>query len=263
MRRLLALVPAVAAALALGQNAFALSNPYAGQGSDISWPQCGRSYPSGAAFGIVGVDHGRPFDPDNQYGPNTCLASEYRWARRTARGDLYVNTGYDPSYWTNHQVLDCVAQMSPAQGDAAHQQAWEIGCATAWINWYYVTGTGTNRDGYQQQGLPAPGMWWLDVENGNSWSTSDLSLNAKTLQGARDELTSLSGGVPVGAYSTSLQWGEIAGTTPVTGLAAIWVATGQKSSRNVTSYCTKTFDGFARAWLVQWVGRVDYDVSCG
>jgi hypothetical protein len=263
MSKLLAAVPAVIASLLVSQGALASTNPYTGQGTDVSWPQCGKSFPSGVSFGIVGVDHGRPFDPDNQYGPNTCLGTEYASAQKTQRADLYINTGYDPTYWTNHQTADCVAQMSAVQGDTAHQQAWEVGCATAWFNYYYVTGTGKNRAGYAQQGLAAPPMWWLDVETGNSWSSSDLSLNAATLQGARDELTALSGGAPVGVYSTSLQWSEIAGGTPVTGLTAIWVATGLKSSRNVSGYCTRTFDGFSRAWLVQWVGRVDYDVSCG
>ena len=263
MRKLLAVVPALVA-LAFSQTALAAGSPYTGQGSDISWPQCGTGYPSHVAFGIVGVDHGRPFDPDNQYGPNTCLASEYQWARKTARADLYLNTGYDPSYYTNHAVDACTSQMAGHGADAAHQQAWEVGCATAWFNFEYVTGTGTNRGGYTQQGLPLPGMWWLDVEIGNSWasgSPSALTLNAAALQGAVDELTALSG-LPVGAYSTSVQWGEIAGSNPVTGLAAVWVATGQRSSKNVTAYCTRAFDGFGRAWLVQWVGRVDYDVAC-
>lgn len=255
-------MPAAVAALIFSQAVLAASsNPYTGQGSDISWPQCGTKYPA-AGFGIVGIDHGRPFDPDNQYGPNACLASEYAWALKTGRADLYMNTGYDPSYWDNHQVAECVAKMSPAQGDTAHEQAWEVGCATAWFNYYYVTGTGKNRYGYTQQGLAVPAMWWLDVENGNSWST-DFTLNAETLQGARDELTSLSG-LPVGVYSTAFQWNQqIVGSNPVSGLASVWVATGQRSSRNVTSYCTQAFDGFSRAWLVQWVGRTDYDVSCG
>src|SRR5437588_4475570 len=104
MLKALAAVTAAAVALVFGQTALAAGNPYSGQGSDISWPQCGKSYPTGAAFGIVGVDHGRPFDPDNQYGPNACLAGEYAWAQKTGRGDLYINTGYDPTYWTNHQV---------------------------------------------------------------------------------------------------------------------------------------------------------------
>lgn len=261
-----------AAALALvAQNAFALTTPYStlGQGYDISYPQCGKAYPSGG-FGIIGIDHGRPFDVDNQYGPNPCLPAEYSNAITTThRADLYMNTGYDPSYWTNHQVNACTAQMTSHYTDTDHQRAWEIGCATAWFNANYVldststvVSTAYGRHG---QNLPAPQMWWLDVETGNSWSSSDLTLNAATLQGAVDELHALpaTSTAAVGAYSTSYQWGQIAGTTYVSGLAATWVATGQKSATNVKKYCSKNFDQTA-AWLVQWVwhNAYDYDVPC-
>lgn len=274
MLKALAAVTAAVLALVFAQTAFAATDIYSGlgQGSDISYPQCGRTYPSGAAFGIVGIDHGRPFDVDNQYGPNTCLPSEYRWAPAATQA-LYMNTGYDPTYWTNHQVSACVAQMT---ADTLPQEAREVGCAFAWFNFHYAldpttavvssgSAAGVTWTRYGQ-GLATPKMWWLDVETGNSWSSTDLSLNADTLQGAVDELRSLDASInpniPIGAYSTSYQWGQIAGSNPVNNLSAIWVASGQKSSKNVTSYCTKTFDGFQSAWLVQWVGRVDYDVPC-
>src|SRR5438128_872041 len=136
MKKLVGAVAGVAVAL-MAQNALTLTNPYTGQGSDISWPQCGKTYPA-VAFGIVGIDHGRPFDPDNQYGPNTCLASEYRWAQQSGRADLYLNTGYDPSYYANHSIAACTTQMASHGSDATHQQAWEVGCATAWINYSFA-----------------------------------------------------------------------------------------------------------------------------
>ncbi|HEX6489634.1 MAG TPA: hypothetical protein VF137_12285 [Candidatus Dormibacteraeota bacterium] len=276
MKKFFALVPAAIAALVLGQTAFASTDIYhgAGQGYDISYPQCGIAIPSGA-FGIDGVDgSGRPFDVDNQYGPSPCLGKQYAAARATGNGALYMNTGYDPSYVANHPVATCVQQSQAKTSlDAAHQQAWEVGCASAWFNQQYVMSPTTNLVSsgsaagvsWQRygQGLPAPTMWWLDVETGNSWSSSDLTLNAETLQGSVDELTSLTPGIQVGAYSTSYQWGVIAGSTHVTGLAADWVATGQTSSRNVKTYCSKTFNG-GTAWLVQWVSHrtYDYDVPC-
>ena len=103
MPKLLALpAAAVSAALALAfsQAAFASGDVYAGlgQGYDISYPQCGAAFPTGA-FGIVGIDHGRPFDVDNQYGPNPCLDSEYAQAQSTGHTALYVNTGYSSTYY--------------------------------------------------------------------------------------------------------------------------------------------------------------------
>lgn len=136
MKKIFAVVPGIVAALVFSQAAFAsTANPYTGQGSDISWPQGAGPYPSGASFGIVGIDHGRPFDPDNQFGPNLYLASQYAWAQGTRRADLYMNTGYDPSYYTNHAVPECTSLMARHGADPAHQEAWEIGCATAWFNY--------------------------------------------------------------------------------------------------------------------------------
>ena len=268
MKRFLLPVAIAAGAFGLSaQTALAsTATPYTGlaQGYDISWPQCGTKYPHGG-FGIAGIDHGRPFDVDNQYAPNPCLGSEYAAAQKTSSAALYMNTGYDPSYYTNHPVQDCVNQMSSHGADDAHRQAWEVGCAFAWYNEQYALTTNT-LGSYKRTGLglAQPAVWWLDVETGNSWSSTDLTLNSAALQGAVDELGVLTPGVPVGAYSTSYQWGQIAGSNPVTGLSAVWVATGQRSSRGVTNYCTKTFDGFARAWLVQWVyqTKIDYDVPC-
>jgi hypothetical protein len=268
------LIPLAAAASALlaftAQTAWAAGGPYTGlgQGYDISYPQCGAAHPSGA-FGVVGVDHGRPFDPDNQYGPNPCLASEYAAAQAAGGGhaSLYMNTGYTSSYYTSHPVGTCVTQSKTLRLSSSLQQAWEIGCATAWFNEQYALGSGTNAGGYTQQGLAAPAMWWLDVELGNSWSSGKLNLNAETLTGAAQELAQLTPGIPVGAYSTSYQWGKIAGRNPVSGLTADWLATGATSaptSSALAADCGQTGFSGQPVWLVQWVWQstYDYDLTC-
>jgi hypothetical protein len=51
--------------------------------------KCGRPFPRGAAFGVIGVNGGRAFTR------NPCLAAQLRWARRTSAGRpaFYANTG--------------------------------------------------------------------------------------------------------------------------------------------------------------------------
>src|SRR5438046_839796 len=76
-----------------------------GVGYDISYPQCTKAFPTGGAFGIVGVNNGLPFSA------NPCLgtgdgASQLSWAG--AGADLYANTA-DPgsalsSHWPNGQT---------------------------------------------------------------------------------------------------------------------------------------------------------------
>ena len=95
-------------------------------GNDISWPQCGGSYPSGQAFGIVGLTGGLA----NRL--NSCFASELSWALGSSGGltsvplaSLYVNTA-DPGQlisqvtdWPTNNVdpnnVD-VAQLDPYGG---------------------------------------------------------------------------------------------------------------------------------------------------
>ena len=219
-------------------------------GYDVSYPQCGSPLPKGS-FGVVGIDQGRPFDTVNGLGANPCLASQYG---HTQSGALYMNTGYDPSYWTNRQVSSCVNAAGQRTAlDAAHQQAWEVGCALAYDNWDYSLNT---------LKLSPPIAWWLDVETGNSWSSGDLSLNSETLQGAIDELHLLTPGIPAGVYSTGYQWGQVAGRNPVSGIAADWVATGAGSLRKARAYCGSPFNPGVPVWLVQAVAAYDIDYAC-
>ena len=93
MRRLLVLVAAVG--VTFTPAVVALARPSATlAGNDISFPQCGKTYPSGQAFAIVGVNGGKAstFNP--------CFSSEWGWAQTStgvvtsqAPAQLYVNTG--------------------------------------------------------------------------------------------------------------------------------------------------------------------------
>ena len=239
---------ALAALLALTSASAFAAGPYlAGQtGYDLGWPQCGSAYPAGA-FGIVGISHGRPFDVVNG-NPNPCLAPEY-----TSQLDhgMYLSTGYDPIYYNEHATSTCVQRSGTLLIDTAHQQAWAIGCSWAEDQLRYAASVGA----------VSPVAWWLDVETANSWSIADLTLNSETLQGGVDMLSALTPGIPVGVYSTRSQWGAIAGTNHVAGLAADWVATGSSSQRRAARSCGSSFTG-EPVWLVQWVTTLDHDYAC-
>src|SRR5207247_1467291 len=62
-------------------------------GNDISYPQCGKAYPTGQDFGIVGINNGIATTT------NQCLSSQLNWANTSAGAgkqqkiQVYVNTG--------------------------------------------------------------------------------------------------------------------------------------------------------------------------
>jgi hypothetical protein len=121
-----------------------------GVGYDVSYPQCGRTLPAGAAFGIVGVNGGAPLTT------NKCLSDHSAWARGTKAHAVYVNTANpgsgDPVAYGRRLARDAVAREHAA-------------------------------------GVGATSMWWLDVEVANDWSRNTqanatvLDAMAATLQG--------------------------------------------------------------------------------
>jgi hypothetical protein len=204
----------------------AATDPYVSgtTGYDVSYPNCGAATPGGA-FAVVGVNHGRPFSA------NTCLAAEYGSAPQSPHPSLYMNSAYSGAY-RKHITAAC----SAASGG---NHAWAIGCSEAEYSLQQASGL-------------AAAMWWIDVETGNSWSSSNLALNRSAIQGAVDRLNQT--GLPVGVYSTSSMWTTITGGsfTP-NGLAADWVAAGTCSSPFTNS----------PVWLTQSVsGGVDRDTAC-
>jgi hypothetical protein len=240
---------ATAAMLLLHTGAAAAFDPYVSgtTGYDYSYPQCGVAAP-GASFGIVGVNGGYPF---TFY--NSCLAAEYAAAAKKGNAALYVNTGYDPSYTAidgRHTTADCASRSAAIAGTGAQQAAWAVGCSEGQRDLAYAAG----------QSATAPTAWWLDVEIGNSWSSSDLSLNRYAIRGLIETLRS-STAVPIGIYSTSYQWGTITGgyQAPVD---ANWVATGTSSLKRAKPYCKSAGFTGAKVWLVQYVATYDRDYVC-
>jgi hypothetical protein len=72
--------------------AYAAQNSSTPAGNDVSYPQCGKTLPSGQAFGLVGVNDGLANTT------NPCLATEIVWAQTSSgttsqpKASLYANT---------------------------------------------------------------------------------------------------------------------------------------------------------------------------
>jgi hypothetical protein len=207
----------------------------------VSYPQCPGSTAPAGAFGIVGVNGGRPFTD------NSCLSNEYKAAPKSPAPSLYINTGYTKAYRSSISP-SCSSVASSVSGTSAQKQAWAIGCTEAEKSLAYANG----------QGATKVAMWWLDVETANSWSSSNLTLNQYAIQGVVSRLVQT--GLPVGVYSTPSMWTAITGGngrptgnfTP-TGIAANWVAAGN---------CGSPFTN-SPVWLFQAVvNGVDTDQAC-
>jgi hypothetical protein len=175
--------------------------PPGSTGYDISWPQCGdQVFPAAPfAFDVVGVNDGRAFTH------NPCLSDERAWGE-TALLSAYINLN------------------APPTGDPAGFEGPAGQCATTDPACYsYNYGYNAALDAYAygiDHGVRA-GLWWIDVETANTWDTN-VAYNGRTIQGAVDALTA--SGVQPGIYSTSHQFGLIAG--PYAPGVPVWVATG-------------------------------------
>ncbi len=252
-------------------------------GNDISWPQCGKTLPTGQAFGIVGVNNGLANNT------NPCLGAQLAWAQKSVGGTaqpkaaVYVNTG-NPSgvagiaWWPNSNtfahnadgtdtnatsgngVTDIVTVPVPAAyGACSTSSAADIACS-------YVYGYAKAYDDLRNRGVPTPGAyrWWLDVETTNSWETA-TGPNTADLEGMVDAFTSR--GAAVGLYSTPYQWGVITGSnvtsgSPLHGLPD-WTA-GASSLKDAPGHCaTGAFTPGSAVSIVQYVSNnLDYDYSC-
>ncbi|HET7419655.1 MAG TPA: hypothetical protein VFL27_04690 [Candidatus Dormibacteraeota bacterium] len=242
MRRFLpALVVAGVALVMTAGTAFAQTNPFVPIGTagyDTSSYQCTKATTStaGYSYGIVRVTGGRPFSVD------TCSSSLWTQAETTSYPMLYENVAYSKAY--SHQVSSSCANASSPEGyTGQYLQAWQIGCGESYF-------------AYSKRPIDTRTAvaWWLDVETGNSWSSSDRVLNEAAIDGAVDELLSLN--VPVGVYSYAGAWNTIttgAGFRPRNASGA-WVPEGG---------CSGSFSASLPQWFYQsgttsWGADADY-----
>ncbi len=251
-------------------------------GNDISWPQCGKTFPSGQAFGIVGVNGGlaNKLNPClGKYGSGGPATSELAWAYRSTGNStlpkvaLYVNTadpGTGVADWPKDNTDPSGANEAPGNpnadpfgscdGSDSQACAWQYGWDRAVQDEIWLS-TAAEQIGVAS--AASSYRWWLDVETANSWETgiSGLANNVADLQGmvAAFEAT----GALVGIYSTSYQWGQITGASRAGNLNGLgdWIP-GARTQSGAKSNCS--LPGFTGTVMVtQWFGKpYDGDLAC-
>ena len=250
-------------------------------GADISWPQCGKRFPRGQAFGIVGVNDGLANAVNPCLGPSASYPSdnqsELYWAEATSSGvtaepraSVYVNTA-DPGDAVADWPTSGSSPFGPCRGGNTEACAYAYGTTLA-DNDLADVSAAVQTIGQQESTVSMPLAagypWWLDVETTNSWRTgrAGLAMNVADLRGMVDELEEA--GAVVGVYSTALQWNEItadpSGSTAGS-LAGLddWVA-GATSARGARQECAQLPFTAGTVALAEWMGRtLDGDVFCG
>ncbi|MGH8917857.1 MAG: hypothetical protein ACRD0H_05870, partial [Actinomycetes bacterium] len=213
--------------------------PPGATGTDISWPQCGGSYPPpGSPVSIVGINDGI----SNQINP--CFVSEADWAGPNIT--VYLNT--DRVQPGSRQATG--GPKACASGDnVCLGYNWGFTNAQAGVRYVHANGF-------------VPAIWWLDVEApcgfaSPLWQCSSdnggLQSNAAVIQGAVDALQG--DGLTAGIYSTYYQWPRITGGTTFPGLP-IWIATVPSSTSQWAADCNDPSLRFADGtpYLIQWLG---------
>ena len=298
---------AVAALAAIGCASFTsaaapsptISSSTATVGNDISFPQCGSTFPNGQAFGIVGVNNGRPNTLNPCVGTSSSYPSysqsELYWAVSTSTGSstqpkasLYVNTADPGNVSTGTVVPDWPTSGSTPYGTCATTTvttssgqatigddspacAWEYGNqkATQDSSWLKAAAQAINAQSppVSVPATPSGYPWWLDVEFANTWQTgsSGQAMNVAVLQGLVVGL-SAAGASSVGVYSTSYMWNTITGgTSPSTtsiGALVTWIPGASNQASALTTCAGPSFTAGPVALAQFPSGQFDGDLSC-
>lgn len=214
------------------------------RGYDASFPQCSAgSKPSSAAFGIVGVNGGRSFTL------NPCFLKLMAAAPEGA--GIYLNSGFNPANAVRSQP-GCVLRAGALPGATAQERlAYGLGCST----------TEDTLGVLRLFKIPYPSIWWLDVEETNSWDDPHPDVNRYSIEGQLDVLAAT--GKTIGVYSTFPDWQQITGGGwGDSRIAGDWVA-----GRAPQDACSKPGFSGAPVWLAQelatWAGSgYDSDYAC-
>lgn len=214
-----------------------LPYPHGLLGYDISWPQCSLGLPPASSVAVVGVTGGKAFTT------NPCFGREAAWAG--PGGSFYVNLNSpdahdDPGRFASGPAGNC------AGGDY-RCDSYNYGFHTAQQAMAFARSQGHDSH-----------TWWLDVETGNTWSP-DGTANDNVIAGAIQAVHEA--GHLAAVYSTSRQWGDIAGSGYRPGVP-VWYPTGEATSSPNAWCAASSFTG-GPVYMVQLsAGGFDGDYTC-
>jgi hypothetical protein len=242
-------------------------------GYDVSYPQCNRQLPQRPAFGIVGINGGLA----NTTSP--CLAKQLAWAATStgqagqAKLQLYVNTanpgGLNTPSWPNNNIDSYGNTVNNPYGACDGSNSMACSYKYGWDRALEDVGQRFIPSAYQAgiSSNAAIYTWWLDVETINTWQNGagdSTQKNAADLEGMTAYFQTL--GAQVGLYSTTAQWGQIAGT-PGNQSNLRGLINWRPGARNLSSAKNNCYlpplTPDSQVVLTQYLANnLDYDYSC-
>jgi len=207
--------PIVGMAEASGNGSFVGAiYPSGSYGYDVSKFQCGNLPSGDHTIAIVQVTGGI-LASSNDF-PNSCLSSEGAWAG--AGLNLYV-------FFNN---------VDGFTGTGA-----ECSDTTSCFNLGYNAAIDAFNKAVNA-GLNANVPWWIDVEGGGAYWSSDTSLNAATVQGGLEALHNTEGIGDAGIYASPGVWNSIVGNyqPQVPYWMADWTGSGPTSCSQYASFAS-------------------------
>jgi hypothetical protein len=201
---------------------------------DVSWPNC-KTKLADYQTGIIGITGGRNFHA------NPCLAQQSTHFMNYA---VYINTGY------------------PGKAYARHYQSSPKHCGyndTLCLAYNYGFNASEYAIQYANINNIHTTMWWLDVENVNSWSDNFLA-NRQFINGAVAGIKKNIRIATIGAYSTPYQWNQLVG--PWHNKLPVWQATGSTSAKVAVQTCHDKSFTAGPIRLTQYTVRLDQNITC-
>ncbi len=239
-------------------------------GYDISFAT--RNYPQiPFGFAVIGVTAGKSFTH------NPRLASEFSWARFASASapGIYVNLnapyGSSAATPTMSTPRNCGQLFGAATTSAAAGGTFPEPTVCGSYNYGYNAA----KDAYayaSSQQYVSSSLWWLDIEEANSWS-ANTAVNDAVIQGAIDFLNTKN--IRVGLYSVPYMWNNIAGKgfTPTESIGSegetvpTWFPIGISDQVGAINAClTKpSFIPNSPVWVIQYESdstAVDQNIAC-